>query len=205
MSNFTAKRTLAILAAALCLGSGAARAQVAPLQYWIPGGPFGLGVGSSPAGSVDSYGNFPGFAAGDSRGDWRDSFPTGMFLRGESGVTSLSGLGRAGAFGSFGGFSYDSAVAGYNFKGVGGLPVSVYAGFDTLKFNPGFGGPLAPFSTDTAATAGTVARAGIAFQPAPNVSLSLEAGFAQQNSGRLDSDIRSPLLPGQSPIFIGGR
>jgi opacity protein-like surface antigen len=48
------------------------------------------------------------------------------------------------------------------------------------------------------------AHAGVEFQPAPNLSLSLGVGFTQQ-SGRLDSDINSPLLPGASPFAFGRR
>ncbi|NVN86749.1 MAG: hypothetical protein HXX15_11755 [Rhodopseudomonas sp.] len=206
MSTFAAKCTLAMAVAALCLGAQVARAQVAPVRYWIPGGPFGFGGGATETGSAEIYSNFPSFDAADGRGgDWRANFPTGLFVRGESGGIGLSGLGQAGAFGNVGSLSYQGALAGYNFKGAGDLPVTLYAGFDTLKTNPGIGGPLAPFSTDAGTAAGYSARAGIAFQPAPNFSLSFEAGYVQQQTGRLDSDINSPLLPGQSPIFIGGR
>jgi hypothetical protein len=37
-----------------------------------------------------------------------------------------------------------------------------------------------------------------------NVSVSLGVGYSQQ-SGRLDSDINSPLLPGASPFSSGVR
>jgi len=47
-------------------------------------------------------------------------------------------------------------------------------------------------------TAGYTARAGIEIQPTSNLSLSLGVGYTQQ-SGRLDSDINSPLL-GASPF-----
>jgi hypothetical protein len=45
----------------------------------------------------------------------------------------------------------------------------------------------------------------VEFKPTSNLSLSLGVGYTQQQSGRIDSDINSPLLPGQSPIFIDGR
>jgi opacity protein-like surface antigen len=77
------------------------------------------------------------------------------------------------------------------------LPFTVYAGFDTLKFNTGIGNPFSPFES-VSGTAGYSARAGIEFQPASNVSLSLGFGYTQ--SGRLDSDINSALLPGASPF-----
>jgi opacity protein-like surface antigen len=92
---------------------------------------------------------------------------------------------------------------GYNFRNANGLPFTVYAGFDTLKFNSGIGSPLSPFDS-VSGTAGYSAHAGIEFQPASNVSLSLAVGYTQQ-SGRLDSDINSPLLPAASPFAFGGR
>ena len=190
----------AVIGAILCLAGHAAHAQVAPVQYWIPGGIFGLGGSWSDAGAA-TYGNFPGFDASARDGDWRDNFRTGMFVRSDSGGVGLNSLGRAGAFSNFGALTYNSAVTGYNFKGVGNLPVTVYAGFDTLNYRPGLGSPLAPFSSDTSISAGSTVRAGIAFQPAANVSLSFEAAFTQQQQG--DGDINSRLLPGQS--FVGGR
>jgi hypothetical protein len=51
---------------------------------------------------------------------------------------------------------------------------------------------------------GYSAHAGVEFQPAPNVSLSLGVGYTQQ-SQRIDSDINSPLLPGAAPFALGGR
>lgn len=202
MVDVLGKRMTALLVAALALGAPAAAFEVEPVRYWVPGGPFGFGGGAAE-GRADRYSNVPGFDAG-AASDWKDNFRTGLFVRSEAGGQGWSGFAQPGAFGGGGTLSYQSALAGYNFKGVGGLPVSFYAGFDTLKFNPGFGGPLTPFSSDGSIPAGTVARAGIALQPAPNISLSFEAGFAQSQSSRLDSDINSPLLPGQSSAFIGG-
>jgi opacity protein-like surface antigen len=51
---------------------------------------------------------------------------------------------------------------------------------------------------------GYSAHAGVEFQPTPNVSLSLGFGYTQQ-SGRIDSDINSLLLPGASPFAASGR
>jgi opacity protein-like surface antigen len=93
---------------------------------------------------------------------------------------------------------------GYDFKNAGGLPVTVYAGFDTLKYNAGVGGPFAPFDAMSGTLPGYRAHAGVEFQPASNVSLSLGFGYAQQ-SGRIDSDINSLSLPGASPLAFGGR
>jgi len=52
---------------------------------------------------------------------------------------------------------------------------------------------------------GYSARAGVEFQPTSNLSLSFGVGYTQQQSGRVDSDINSSLLPGASPLAVGGR
>jgi hypothetical protein len=193
----------AIAVAALCLCGQVADAQVAPVQYWLPSGLFGLGSGGTNANSANTYGNFPGFDAQPGDGDWRANFRTGMFARSEAGSFGLNGLGPGGASSDFGALSWQSAVTGYNFKGTGDLPVTVYAGFDKLDYRPGIGSPLAPFSSDASAAAGYRARAGIAFQPTANVTLSFEAGVTQSPSG--DGDINSPLLPALSPFAAGRR
>jgi opacity protein-like surface antigen len=91
---------------------------------------------------------------------------------------------------------------GYNFQNT---PLKVYAGVDTLKYNAGIGSnPLAPFDTISGTLPGYSAHAGVEFQPTPNLSLSFGVGYTQQ-SGRIDSDINSPLLPGASPFAINGR
>ena len=69
MFNLARSCALAALAV-LCLGGEPLHAQVAPLRYWIPGGPFGLGGDAGP--SSDTYGNFPSFNAGDAA--WRTSY-----------------------------------------------------------------------------------------------------------------------------------
>jgi hypothetical protein len=195
----------AVVVAALCMVGQAAAAQVVPVQYWLPNGLFGLGGSWADASGNATYRNFPGFDAGYARdGDWRDNFRTGMFVRNATGGIGLNGLGLNAAFGDFGALTTQSMVTGYAFKGTGDLPVTVYAGFDTLNYRPGIGSPLAPFSSDTSIAAGYSARAGIAFQPAPNVSLSFEAGFTQQQSGS-DSDLHSRLLSGQSSFFGSAR
>jgi opacity protein-like surface antigen len=206
MSIFAGKCGLAIVLAVLCLGGRTADAQGAPVRYWIPGGPFGFGGGSTEGQGSDTYGNFPGFdirAGGFSAS--RYNFPNGMFVGSERGGIGLNGIGQAGAFGNFGGLSYEGVQFGYNFKGAGDLPVTVFAGFDTLKYNPGAIGPLAPFNSSAGAAAGYSVKGGLEFKPTSNLSLSFGVGYTQQQSGRLDSDINSPLLPGESPFFVGGR
>ena len=201
MSIFSSRLGLALVVAALCLGGRTARAQAAPVNYWIPGWP--MGFSGSPAGGANAYGNFPGFDGSDARGS-RYNFPNGWFVGGEGGGIGLrmNGLNQAGAFGSS--LSYEGVQFGYDFKNAHGLPLTVYAGFDTLKYNTGIGGPFAPFDTTSGTLPGYSAHAGVEFQPAPNVSLSLGFGYTQQ-SGRIDSDINSLSLPGASPLAVSGR
>lgn len=196
MSNLAVPRGLATLFAVLCLGGAPLQAQVAPLRYWIPGGPFGL---SGSAGqSSDAYGNFPGFNAGDAAE--RSDVPRGFFVGGERGHLGLSGISTSGNFGAL---SYDSTQFGYNTKTAGGIPVTFFAGFDTLKYGNGIGNSLAPLTSST--TPGYGGFAGVEFKPTPNLSLSFGVGYTQQQSGRMDSDINSSMLPGESPALSGLR
>jgi opacity protein-like surface antigen len=204
MFMFAGRLGLAFVLAALCLGGRTAHAQAAPVTYWTPGWPVGFGgVGQSS----NTYGNFPSFDGSDARGGGfsyaRYNFPNGWFVGGEGGGMGLSmnGINQDAAFGTR---YYEGVQFGYNFKNAGGLPVSVYAGFDTLKYNTGIGGPFAPFDTMSGTLPGYSAHAGVEFQPAPNVSLSLGFGYTQQ-SGRIDSDINSFALPGASPFAVSGR
>ncbi len=155
----------------------------------------------------NTYSNFPGFDGSDARGGlsyMRYNFPNGWFVGGEGGGMGLgmNGLNQVGAFGNS--LYYQGVQFGYNFKNAGGLPLTVYAGFDTLKYNTGIGSPFAPFDTTSSTLPGYSAHAGVEFQPAPNVSLSLGFGYTQQ-SGRIDSDINSLSLPGASPFAVNGR
>ncbi|BAC47911.1 blr2646 [Bradyrhizobium diazoefficiens USDA 110] len=199
MSSLAGSCGLAALFAVLCLGGAPAHAQVAPLRYWIPGGPFGFG--GSDGQSSESYGNFPGFNASDAGG--RANFANGFFVGSQRGNLNWSGLGQAGQAGNFNALSYDSTQFGYNTKTAGGMPVTFFAGFDTLKYGNGIGSSLAPLTSGAAPGYG--AFAGVEFKPTPNLSLSFGAGFTQQDSGRMDSDIRSNMLPGESPALGGLR
>ncbi|SFJ32948.1 hypothetical protein [Bradyrhizobium sp. cf659] len=209
MSSLAGSCGLAALFAVLCLGGAPAHAQVAPLRYWIPGGPFGFGdsagQGSGSQGSdtqgSDAYGNFPSFSTGDAGA--RYNAPTGFLIGGQRGNLSWSGISQFGASGNFSALSYDSSQFGYNTKTAGGLPVTFFAGFDTLKYGNGIGSSLAPLTSGAAPGYG--AFAGVEFKPTSNLSLSFGAGFTQQDSGRMDSDIRSNMLPGESPALGGLR
>jgi opacity protein-like surface antigen len=177
------------------------------VNYWIPGWPVGFGGNLTVGQNSNTYGNFPSFDGSDARGGgfshMRYNFPNGWFVGGEGGGMGLSmnGINRDGAFGNIGSLYYQGVQFGYNFQNA---PLTVYAGFDTLKYNAGIGGPFAPFDTVSGTLPGYSAHAGVEFQPAPNVSLSLGFGYTQQ-SGRIDSDINSLSLPGASPFAASGR
>ncbi|QPF89940.1 hypothetical protein [Bradyrhizobium commune] len=182
---------LATLFAVLCFSGAPVHAQVAPVQYFIPGGPFGFG-GSADQTS-NTYGNFPSFNSTEAGGR------TGFFVNTQRGNLNWSGFSQAGPAGNFSALSYDSSQFGYTAKTAGGMPVTFFAGFDTLKYGNGIGSSLAPLTSSTAPGYG--AFAGVEFKPTSNLSLSFGAGFTQLDGGRMDSDIRSNMLPGESPAL----
>ncbi|MFH0296450.1 hypothetical protein AAFX91_04290 [Bradyrhizobium sp. 31Argb] len=207
MSVFSGRLGLAVTLAALCLGGQTAHGQVAPMTYWTPGWPLGFDNVTVDQ-SSNAYGNFPSFDASDARGGRfsyaRYNFPNGWFVGSERGTMDLSGINQYAAFGNFGSLYTEGVQFGYSFKNAGGLPLTVYAGFDTLKYNTGIGSPFAPFDSVSGTLPGYSAHAGIEIQPASNLSLSFGVGYTQQ-SGRIDSDINSSLLPGASPFAFGAR
>ena len=184
MSIFAGRIGLALVLAALCLGGRPAHAQAAPVTYWIPSWPLGFGGNLTAGQSSNTYGNFSGFDGSDARGGGfkRYNFPNGWFVGGESGGIGLSmnGINQDGAFGNIGSLYYQGVQFGYNFQNAGGLPVGVYAGFDTLNYKSGIGGPFTPFDTTSGTLPGYSAHVGVEFQPAPNVSLSLGMSYTQQ-------------------------
>jgi opacity protein-like surface antigen len=192
MSSLAGSCGLAALLAVLCFGGAPAHAQVAPLSYWIPGGAFGFG--GSAGQSSDTYGNFPSFDASG-----RTNFANGFFVGSQRGNLNWSGLNQTGPAGNFSALSYDSTQFGYNMKSAGGMPVTFFAGFDTLKYGNGIGSSVAPLTSGAAPGYGGFA--GVEFKPTSNLSLSIGAGFTQRDSGRMDSDIRSDMLPGESPAL----
>jgi opacity protein-like surface antigen len=195
MSILSSRSAIAIVLAALCLGGRTADAQSAPVTYLIPS--WSVGFGGNPTAGQGS--NTDG--GSDARG--RYNFSNGWFVGGEGGGMGLgmNGINQDGAFGNIRSLSYQGVQFGYNFQNAG-RPLSIYAGFDTLKYNTGIGGPFAPFDTMSGTLPGYSAHAGVEFQPTPNVSLSLGFGYTQQ-SGRIDSDLNS--LPGVSPFALSGR
>lgn len=196
MPSFARSCSLATLVTLLCLAGAPVHAQVAPLQYWIPGGPFGFG--GSTVQSTDGYGNFPSFNGGDANSGY--GFRPGFFIGSQHGNLGLSGFSQPAPAGNFSALSYDSTQFGYNTKTAGGMPVTFFAGFDTLKYGSGIGSSLT-----SGAAPGYGAFAGVEFKPTSNLSLSIGAGVIQQDSARMDSDIRSNMLPGESPALSGLR
>jgi opacity protein-like surface antigen len=200
MSIFTRSFGLAFALAMLCLGGPMAHGQTAPVAYWTPGWPMGLGGDLTQ--SLNTYGNFPSFDFSDARGGGfsyaRYNFPNGFFVGSQRSGMGLSGLNQN-AFGNFGALYTEGTQFGYNFKDSG-LPVSVYAGFDTLKYNTGLGSPFAPFDNVSGTLPVYSVNAGVEFRPTSNLSLSFGASYTQQSG-----DINSLVLPGASPFAAGGR
>jgi opacity protein-like surface antigen len=194
MSVFGKRSGLALVLAALCLGGRMACAQTADVTYssWPIGFNSNLTVGQSS----NIYGSFDGSDARGGFSTMRASFPNGWFVGGGASGFGINGFNQAGAFGNS--LHYEGVQAGYNFQNIGGLPVTVYAGFDTLKYNTGIGSPFAPFDSVSGTLPGYRAHAGVEFSPAPNLSLSLGVGYTQ--APRLDGDLNSLGVPGASPF-----
>jgi hypothetical protein len=209
MSMFAGRLALGLLLAALALGGRTAHAQAGSASYGIPGW---LGFGGNLTGGQGSntYGNFAGFDGGDFRSggfsSTRYNFANGWFVGGEGGGLGLStnGISQIAAFGNSGSLYYQGVQFGYNWQNAAKLPVTFYAGFDTLNYKSSSGGPFAAFDTTSVTLPGYSAHAGVEFQPAPNVSLSLGFGYTQQPQG-IGSEINSLSLPGASPFSLSGR
>ena len=194
---------LVVVLAMLVMG-GRAHAQAAnPLTYWTPGWPMGFS-GDSVA---STYGNFPSFDTRDSRGfgATRTNFGNGFFVgNSRTEMLGMSGVATNAAFGSFGSLYSEGSQFGYSFKGANGMPVSISAGFETLKYNNGFGSgsPFAAFNSQSGNLPVYNAHAGIEFRPTANTSLSLGFGY-QGNSGAVGSE--NALPPGANPFTTGVR
>jgi hypothetical protein len=190
MSVFVIRSGLALVLAVLCLGGRTACAQTAAATYssWPIGFRSNLTIGQNS----NIYGSFADFDGIDTRGGFsyrRTLFPNGWFVGGGTGAGfGMNGIAQASAFGSS--LTTEGAEVGYKFQNA---PLTVYAGFDTLKYNTGIGSPFAPFDTTSGTLPGYRARAGIEFQPAPNVSLSLDLGYTQAPAR---SDFDSLVVPG---------
>jgi len=202
MSMFAASSGFVFVAAALCLGAQA-HAQSAPVTYWTPGwlgfgGNLNAGQGANTNGNIASFDGSGAGAGGFS--STRTNFPNGLFVGSERNGLGVgtSGLGYSGAFGSLYG---ESTQFGYNFRNA---PVSIFAGFDQLKYNSGIGGAFSSPFDSVSGTAGYGAHAGVEFKPASN--LSLQFGFSYQQSGTVDTDTKMPSLSNTSQFdLVGGR
>jgi opacity protein-like surface antigen len=190
MPMFAGRLCLVLVVAVLALGGRTAHAQSNPMTYWTPGwlgfgGNLDAGQGANPQ---PGLAGFDGGAGGLSS---RYNFSNGWFVGNERGGmgSGLSGINQAGAFGSL---QTEGVQFGYTFKNSA---VSVYGGFDNLKYNPGIGSAFSPFDS-TPSTAGYGAHAGVEFKPTSNLSLSLGVGYTQ--SGRRDTDSKSPSLSNAS-------
>jgi hypothetical protein len=202
MSMISRRFGLVLVAAALCLGARTAHAQASPVNYWIPGWPMGFSgaAGESP----NAYGSFPSFdfrELGNGSAYARYNFSNGFFVGSQRNTMGFAGVSQS-VFGGFGSIYSEGTQFGYSLKNGGGPPVTFFAGFDTLKYNSGIGGPFAPFDSKSGTLPVSSAYAGVEFQPTSNLSLSLGVGVVQQ-SGRIDSEINS--LPGASSFSVGGR
>ena len=177
--------------AALCLGGGNAHAQVAAVPYSQANWP--LGFGGDLGQGASAYGDFAGL-------DGKEGRPTGWFIGSQRSDMSLglSGMSQMSAFGSFSSLQSDGMRFGYNFQNS---PLSVYGGFNALKYDSGLSNPFAPSSAFSGASSGYSMQAGVEFRPAANLSLSLGASFIQMQPGRTDGDINSRVLTGESSGF----
>ena len=195
MSVFIRSLGLALVLAALCLGGRTAHAQAAAVPYWMPNGL--IGFGGNPG--VDQNGDASGGAS-------RYNFPNGWFIGGGRGGMGfgMTGINQAAAFGNPGSLYYEGMKFGYDFKNS---PLTIYGGLDTMKYNvgPGASSPFAAFESTSGTVPGYSVNAGVEFRPTSNLSLSLGVGYTDLSTARVDSDIRSPLLPGATPLAIGGR
>ncbi|MBQ8102349.1 MAG: hypothetical protein IJ127_05500 [Afipia sp.] len=179
------------LAAVLTLAASAAQAQVAPIRYWIPGGPFGLG-GDTTTQYWDNAPDEDGFRKGFSFSSY--SIPANSFNVPFS----------AGAFTVGSGLSSDGAQYGYSFKGIGDTPVTLFGGVSSLRTTPDVFTSIVTPGLQPSGTLATSVNAGVEFKPTSNVTLSLSGSFVQSNP-TLDTDIRSQLLSPQNPGFLGRR
>lgn len=193
--------------AAMLFAGASAQAQVAPIRYWVPGGPFGFGGGATESWQALSWSDVPGFTAEtDENGEVRSGFVARSYSARSHRwpAAGWNSPGGAGAFGNFGSLATEGSQYGYRFKGVGDMPVTLFGGVDSLKYRPDVFTSLTSPGFASSNTAATTVNAGIEIKPTSNVSLSFSAGYTQYN-GTTDSDIRSNLLPGESPMFSGGR
>jgi hypothetical protein len=185
-----------------------ARAQSNPVPYWTTAWPAGFATGFIAGQSSNSYTSLSSLAALDGSsfaggGSFSSRFdlPNGWFVGSERGGMALNGF--AGGWGSMSSLAYEGTQVGYNFTNLD-VPVSVYAGFGTLKYNNPIGSPLAGFDQSSAnIPQGYSAHVGVELRPTSNLSLSFGASFAQQP--QYDSSASALTSPALSPFALSGR
>lgn len=213
MSTFASRSSFVLALLAVGLSGQAVCAQSNPVTYGPPawlgfGGNLNAGQGSSAQDSStqdssqdsSANGRVLGFEDRSVGGlfSTRYNFSNGWFVGSERNSTalSMSGLNQPSAFGSL---QSEGVQFGYNFQNA---PVSVYAGFNTLKYNSGIAAPFTtPLDSITGAASGYGAHAGIEFKPVSNLSVQLGAGFTQR-SGRIDTDTSSRFLTNDSQFDL---
>jgi hypothetical protein len=163
-----------------------------------------MGLTDASGQGATTYGNFPGFNFSEtgSGSVARYNFSNGMFVGSERSMGfGMSGIAMGGAFGNL---RYEGTQFGYNFQNA---PVTVFGSVGSLKYDSGLGMALSSsFNNPNSTTvAGYSSHVGVEFRPTSNLSLSFGAGFSQQGSGLVDSDIHSDLPPGASPLAFGHR
>lgn len=191
--------------AALCLAAPVVQAQSLP--YWTTSLPSGFGSSFTAGQSSNAYTSLSGLAALDgssAAGTFSSRFdlPNGWFVGSERGGMALNGF--SSGWGSMSSLGYEGTQVGYNFKNLD-VPVSVYAGFGTLKYNNPIASPLAGFDSASSANSpqGYSAHVGVELRPTSNLSLTFGAGFAQQT--QYDSGISALTSPAVSPMALSGR
>jgi hypothetical protein len=192
-----------VAAAALGLLPQSANAQSNSLPAWTSGWQSGLTGGASGGEGSNPYGNLLAFSGSDTgKFSSRYNFDNGWFVGSERGGSPFgaNGFNPAGAWSNLGSLSYDSTRFGYNFANA---PVSVYAGFSTLKYNSGLGNPLAGFDSSSNANPGYGVHAGVEIRPTSNLSLSVGASFTQQPQGIDSGGFNS--VPGATSFAFGRR
>lgn len=179
------------LAAVLSLATSAAQAQVAPIRYWIPGGPFGLGGETT----TQYWGSAP-----DDSG-FRKGFSFSSYTMP---VNSFTGGFGATAFAGSSGLSADGAQYAYSFKSLGDTPVTFFGGVSSLRTAPDVFTSLVTPGFERSSTLATSINAGIEFKPTSNLTLSLSGSFVQ-SSPSLDTDMHSQSPFVQNPGIFGRR
>ena len=192
----------------------AAHAQSNPVPYWTTAWPAGFGSGFAAGQSSTTYMSLSGLSlsganlmalegSGGAGGSFSSRFdlPNGWFVGSERGGTAFNGFG--GGWGGLSSLAYEGTQVGYNFQNAD-VPMSIYAGFGTLKYNNAFTTPLPGFDSTSANSAqGYSAHMGVEFRPTSNLSLSFGASFAQQP--QYDSGTNSLVAPVASPFAFGAR